>query len=124
MAQDKWTIHNDPNSPQIGNELNGLHIEKTGARYEITEHNVHNPLVSTNATAPPFQFPSFLYEGLNWIISVSSLPVNGNGSGSWQIPTGGTDPGGDPTDGDFTAQAGSGTEEDENDADSASSAYA
>jgi hypothetical protein len=121
MALDKWTIHNDPNSPPIGNELNGLHIERTGSHYELKEHNVHDPLSTSNAPAPPFEFKKVPIAGRIWNIHVERLAVGADGGGRWELPDG-TGAGEDPTDGEYTAQAGAGAGGD--DADAASSAYA
>jgi hypothetical protein len=119
MAQDRWTIHNDPNSPPIGNQLNGLHIEKTGSHYELKEHNVHDPLSTSNAPAPPFEFKKVPLAGRIWNIHVERLAVGADGGGRWELPDGAEE---DPTDGEYTAQAGAGAGGD--DADAASSAYA
>lgn len=116
---DIWTIHNDrPRDPKVGNDLDGLHIRKTVAGYELTEPNLTHTLATTDALDAPFDFQGVHFKNRQWNLHVSHLPRGANGNGRWElVPK--ADPGGDPTDGDFTAQAGQGAEEG-----SASSAYA
>lgn len=119
---DDWRIQNKrPPNSRRGDVLDGLHIKKTPTGYELTAPNLKNPLATTDASEPPFNFNGVPYGGERWNIHVHDLPLGENGGGHWEIGPG-TDPGGDPNDGDFTAQAGGGAEEDE--ADAASSAYA
>lgn len=117
-----WTIHNNPPpNPPIGNDLTGLHIRRTSLGFELTGRNPNHQLATTDASAPPFVFVNVVRDDGIFNITVSNLPPNGaNGGGSWETDTG-KDPGADPIEGDFTAQAGSGADED---ADAASSAYA
>ena len=118
---DIWTIHNDrPRAPKVGNQLDGLHIRKTVDGYELTEPNINHPLATTNAVEAPFDFKGVQFKSLEWNIHVQHLPRSANGSGRWEVVPK-LQPGGDPTDGAFTAQAGQGAEED---AASASSGYA
>lgn len=113
----KWEIENDSTSPSVGNDLNGLRIKKTSSGYEL--YAVLGKYANTTPPTPP-TFNNVSFDGQNWNIAFTSLPVGGNGSGTWTLLDTVAD---DSTDGDFTAQASGGHPEDE-DAEAASSASA
>jgi len=118
---DTWNFKNDPPpNPDAGDHLNGLHIKKNPGGYEIKVPGANNPLASTNVTQPPFDF-TVRYGNRTWNIHVETLPPGLDGAGKWHISSG-SQPGGDPNDGDFKAQAGAGADDDEGEA--KSSAYA
>lgn len=131
MAKDDtWKIENNPPpNPSTGDRLNGLHIKKTADGYEVKVPGANNPLATTNVDQPPFDL-TISYGQDTWNLHVVDLPARNDGHGHWRIPPGS---GGDPNDGDFKAQAGSGAEGDEGESDgrdaddegeAASSAYA
>ena len=117
MAQDRWTIENDRNSPRIGNDLNGLHIRKSESGYELVA-----VLGTTNASHPPFDFNDVRHDGRTWSLHLAQLPPQANGRGHWEISPSSREPGGDPNDGDFTAMSGPGADEDADDAASSANA--
>src|ERR1051325_10189943 len=112
MSERIWTIHNDHKSPPVGNDLNGVHIQKVDGGYLLQRPNMTlPPLSTTTATEPPLNFEHVHYQEEVWNIEVFSLPAQRSdprGRGRWGIPVEGTGPGADPTDGDITVQAGSG----------------
>lgn len=129
-----WTLNASGITPAgpNGSDLAGCHINENaaGTAYQFTAPNPNTVLSTTTGTSlpsVPFTFPEFTYDGLNWIITVNSLGVGVNGSGTWSNPLDEvTDT--PSTSGDFTAQSGSGLGEGEGDAHSAkahggSSAY-
>jgi hypothetical protein len=126
MSEKIWTIHNDRRSPPVGNDLNGVHIQKVDGGYLLQRPNMSlPPLSTTNATEPPLNCDHVHYQEGVWNIEVYSLPAHRSdpgGRGRWGIPVTGTGPGGDPTDGDITVQAGSGLGEGADDAASSASA--
>lgn len=109
---DKWTIENDSTSPAVGNDLNGIRIKKTGSGYEL-----YAVLASTTSNTPPLTFNNVQYDGQSWNIVFTSLPVGNNGAGTWALLDSVT---GDQADGDFTAQASGGQDDDAEAASSAS----
>jgi hypothetical protein len=122
--EDKWTIQNNSTSPALGNALNTLRVKKTsGGGYEL-----YQVVAKTTDTSPPFTFYNFSYGGQTWNMTFQNLPVSQNGGGTWQNPgsnpplEGDLGPGGDTTDGDFTAQASGGPMEAEDDAASSAGA--
>ena len=118
---DTWNFKNDPPpNSSAGDHLNGLHIKKTSDGYEIKVPGANNPLASTNVGEPPFDL-TVRYSKRTWNIHVETLPPGLDGTGKWHISAG-TEPGGDPNDGDFKAQAGAGADDDKGEA--KSSAYA
>jgi hypothetical protein len=118
-----WTIYNNPPpNPRLGDHLNGLRIRKIIGGYELKVHDVTQPIATVPVAGPPFTFRNVLVGGVIFdLIHVSALPPSGaNGRGRWHINEG-ENPAEEPTEGDFTAQAGAGLEED---AEAASSANA
>lgn len=127
-----WTLNGSGITPpgSDGTLLVGCHIttNAAGTNYVFTQPNINNVLSTTPGTSlpsVPFTFPlTSVYRGFQWQIYVTSLPAGATGAGQWNIPPVG-DPSGhppDPTDpksGDFTAQSGSGLDEDEDNASSA-----
>jgi hypothetical protein len=100
-----------------GVKLAGCHIttDAAGTAYEFTEPNITKVLSTTTGSSlpsVPFTFPTFSYKGLDWNITVTSLSVGVNGHGTWSTPGNETLPTG-PENGDYTAQAGAGFEEDD-----------
>ena len=118
----KWKIEN--NGPTSGNELNGLLVKKTRSGYEL--YGVLGKFINPAAPGPPTPptFNNVSWDGQSWNIVFTSLPVGGNGAGTWTLldPAADVEPTG-AEDGDFTAQA-SGGRPDEEDAEAASSASA
>lgn len=118
--ENKWKIENDSNGSNAGNELNGLLVKKTKSGYEL-----YGVLGKYTNTTPP-SLPSFnnvSWEGQSWNIVFTSLPVGNNGAGTWTLLDSARDV--EPTgaeDGDFTAQASGG--HDDEDAEAASAANA
>ena len=127
-----WTISNKTTSPADGDDLNGLDIQQVfnGSNqligYQLVDPNATDPqeavVASTNQTNPPLEFNNVDWEGETWNIHVpAGLTPDQNGAGTWHLHghqvkrTGGQD-------GDFTAQAGSGADEEADEA--ASSAKA
>src|ERR1700674_1158652 len=87
----EWTIHNTTGNG--GSGIHGCHIVQTTTGYDFTHGNT--VLASTTATAPSFTFPNFDYSGLDWEITVDTLPAGNNASGSWKAYGGAErDPGG------------------------------
>lgn len=108
--RDRWRMLNTASSPAVGNDLNGMKIEKT-----LTGYKLSGVLATVTTTSSEFSFTIPYYDGQAWTITVSSLTEGGSGNGTWTatpatVTTGSIT--GDPTDGDFTAQAGGGADED------------
>jgi len=116
-----WTLNASNITPvgSAGVMLAGCHITEnsTGTAYEFTQPNINKVLSTTTGSSlpsVPFSFPQFTYKGLDWNITVASLAVGANVTGTWSTP-------GDelaahplpttPQSGDFTAQAGEGLDE-------------
>lgn len=125
-----WTIHaGDVTGGSSKTNLVGCHItvNDAGTAYEFTDNNINEVLSTTSGTSlptPPFTFPSFGLDEYTWTIVVNTLTGGASGNqaeGTWSNNA--------PTiiageDGTYTAQAGSGTEEDIPDEEDASSASA
>lgn len=117
----KWKIENNSNGPNAGNELNGLLVKKTSSGYEL--YGVLGKYINPPPPAPQ-NLPTFnnvSWDGQRWNIVFTSLPVGANGAGTWMLLDSATDA--EPTgaeDGDFTAQASGGHDEDAEAASSAS----
>ena len=112
-----WTINASGITPPGSNgvDLVGCHITENASQtcYEFTQPNITNILAFTPGSSLPslpFTFPEFSYDGLNWLVTVNSLPVGATGSGTWNNPLtmGKVKDPTPPTSGDFTAQSGSG----------------
>jgi len=106
--QHVWTLHRRGINGGFGEELHGCHIVFTGADFEFTEPDIHKVLSFTPSQLPsavPFTFPIFTYKEAEWAITVWTLPIGANGSGTWAT-RGKQAPDVDPQSGDFTAQAG------------------
>ena len=116
----RWTIHNKPSSPKVGNELNGLQIEQLPeGGYEIRVPG--GPVLkSTRLLGFPVVLDGVNFKLKNWNIVASSLPPGFDGSGKWHLPDDGT---GVSQDGEYTAQAGSGAGDDPEEAASSAKAY-
>ena len=113
--EDRWKIQNNTGSPLLGNDLNNMRIEKVASGYKLVA-----VLATTTSNNPPFTFSGINFDGQEWTITVTTLPNNADGSGTWSaVPEGGQIMG-DPTDGSFTAQAGQGMDEDSDEAASSS----
>ena len=108
-----WTIENDPPpNNQEGNALDGLEIAQivggSGGYSLIDAGGVQ--LSSTNQNSPPFTFNHVPIGTQTWNIHVKILPATGNGTGKWTLLGGGITGTGNQ-DGDFTAQAGTGMDD-------------
>jgi hypothetical protein len=79
MPKKKFKITNAGSSPD-SQDLVDCHIEETDNGYELVAKRV--VLASTTSTTPPFDFPSFSYEGWVWTMSVSAADANSM-SGGW-----------------------------------------
>jgi hypothetical protein len=114
-----WTLNASDINPagSIGQkDLAGCHITENnaGTAYEFTEPNINKVLSTTTGSSlpsVPFSFPVFTYKGLQWNISVSTLPVGASGTGTWSTP-GSERPTTGIQSGDFVAQSGSGLAKD------------
>jgi hypothetical protein len=114
-----WTVN--ASGMPVGSDgllLVGCHItvNAAGTAYQFTKPNITEVLSTTTGTTlptPTFSFPTFSYKDQDWTISVTSLPANANGGGTWSTPGGKKRTG--SQNGDYTAQAGTGTDEDEAD---------
>ena len=116
MPQTIWTISNKHDSPAVGNDLTGLHIQQTATGFSLLPPNLTQPALSTsNASAPPFDFKDFTWDSLTWDMHVASLGAAGGGT--WRTPAKHGKEQVPPQSGDFTAQTGGAM-----DADAASSA--
>lgn len=114
---DKWTIQNNPSpNPQLGNDLNGMKIEKMTSGYKLVA-----VLATTTSNQPPFTFSGINYDGQTWTINVQSLSGTNSG-GTWTAVSNGGSIMGDQTDGSFTAQGGVIEDEDTDAATSSASA--
>lgn len=113
-----WTINaGGVTGGSTKSDLVGCHIttNDAGTAYEFTDNNITTVLATTPGTSlptPPFEFPSFGLAGYTWTISVNTLTGGAGGNqaeGDWSndAPTVSAD-----EDGTYTAQAGSGAEED------------
>ena len=113
-----WTINaRDVTGGGTKTDLVGCHITTNDAdtAYEFTDNNINTVLATTPGTSlptPPFTFPSFGLDGYTWTITVDTLTGGAGGNqaqGTWSnnAPTISAD-----EEGTYTAQAGSGTEED------------
>jgi len=105
-----WTIENDPPPNNAsGDVLDGLEIAQisggSGGYSLIDSGGVQ--LSSTNQTSPPFTFTNVSIGSQTWNIHLTKLPDGGNGKGKWTL-LGNSLADTGPTDGDFTAQAGTG----------------
>ena len=131
QTQPVWTLNASgiiPPGPP-GSQLAGCHITKNsaGTAYQFTAPNITNVLSTSGPPLPTasFTFPQFTYAGFNWIIEVNlPLTPGANGSGTWSIVSpklafaSGTHGHGRglptaPQSGEYTAQAGSQTGEDD-----------
>jgi hypothetical protein len=110
----------------------GCHItvNAAGTAYQFTEPNPANILSTTTGTSlptPTFSFPVFTYKGFQWTITVTSLPTNANGAGTWYTAATPEIKATGAQNGDLTAQAGGtiapGEEEAERKAASSSKPY-
>lgn len=124
---DKWQIANKSGSPPAGNELNGLLVKKTNSGYEL--YGVLGKYTNPPPPAPQNNPPTFnnvSWDGETWNIVFTSLPVGGNGAGTWTLVDSATDAmptGTGDESGDFTAMASGGhPEEDAEEAASSASA--
>lgn len=118
MPDDKWTIQNNPSpNPQLGNDLNGMKIEKIASGYRLVA-----VLATTTNNQPPFTFSNIEYDDQTWTIAVQSL-AGSNSGGTWTAVSSGGSIMGDQTDGSFTAQGGV-LEDEDTDAAASSSASA
>lgn len=105
-----WTIENDPPPNNAsGDVLDGLEIAQisggSGGYSLIDSGSVQ--LSSTDRTSPPFTFVKVPFGGQTWNIHLTKLPGGENGKGKWTL-LGNSLADTGPTDGDFTAQAGTG----------------
>lgn len=114
-----WTIHHgDISGPAAGRKLEGCHIRSDGTTFHFTAPDIDHVLSSTASSLTPmvpFTFPIFAYNGSLWAITVWTLPLavdatgsNATGSnaiGSWSTSVG-EGPNTAPQNGDFTAQTG------------------
>lgn len=125
-----WTIAaGDVTGGSHKNDLVGCHIttNDNGTAYEFTNNNINDVLATTTGTSlptPPFTFPDFDLDGYTWTIDVDTLTGGAGGNqaeGSWSnnAPTISAD-----EEGTWTAQAGSGTEEESDRPEDATSASA
>jgi hypothetical protein len=93
-------------------KLAGCHIttNAAGTAYEFTEPNINNVLATAGPPLPtvPFSFPQFHFHEVDWTVTVNTLPMGANesGSGTWSTPGNGPDDTINPQNGDFTAQTG------------------
>lgn len=110
MPKKKFKITNAGSSSDSP-DLVDCHIEETDNGYEVVAKRV--VLASTTSTTPPFNFPSFDYEGWTWTLSVDTADSNSMG-GDW---TNNDNP---TAQGDSWTAQGTGTGEDEDEARSAS----
>ena len=123
MPNNFWTIQNDP-PPGTGNALNGLQIQQvtSGTPPVVTGYQLMSGSTqegSTTSTTMPIEFLSVTFAGKTWNLTNINVAPDVNGSGDWAIIAGLSEED-DGDNGEFTAQAGTGVEED----DAASSAYA
>ena len=91
-----------------GQMLQGCHIVSHGTVFHFTEPDIHHVLSSTASSLTPtvpFTFPIFKYKEFDWAITVWTLPVAADASGSWSTP-GADAPNTGTQNGDFTAQTG------------------
>ena len=98
-----------------GRKLVGCHITISGNSYQFTKPAINEVLATATGTGSslptiPFTFPGFTYKDLEWTITVTSLPANANGGGTWSTP--GSQKRTGSQSGDYTAQAGTGEDED------------
>ena len=122
MPKSTWTIHSVTGGPD-GGSLSSFHITQDGTTYDFTTSNPNTVLSTINLPTFPtggFDFPSFDYgvagrNQITWNIHVTTLTGgtgNNQASGTWSN----NDPTAEETgieNGDWTAQAGSGADDDE-----------
>lgn len=121
-----WTLNASGITPagKDGIKLVGCHIKFNSGTYLFTEPNINNVLASYTPPTPAptsFTFPQFTYDKRNWSITVNlPLTSGANGSGTWAVlgkqafATPMPPPPASPnTNGEYTAQAGSGLGGDE-----------
>lgn len=117
MSTTFWTLHNNPSSSPMGNDLNGLHIEKIPGGYQLLPRNRTLPaLATTSRTAPPFSFNGVSHDGQIWDLYIFTLDEGVDRSGVWSLPNVVGKEGSDtanigvsatgPENGDYTAQGG------------------
>ena len=123
--QPEWTLSAKDTHGSFGQLLVGCHITEnsTSTGYRFTQPNPSNVLANSPGTSLPtaaFTFtPAFDYNGLTGVTITMEPPVasDKNWKGTWSCT--GSPPMKDvplpqgPQSGDFTAQAGSGMDEDE-----------
>jgi hypothetical protein len=121
MPAPVWTINAGditPSNSYASVNLVGCHITKNaaGTAYEFTQPNINLVLATAGPPLPnfPFSFPQFFYQGVDWNITVKTLAVGANVTGAWSTPGSPVDPHEivPPQSGEFTAQSGSGVDED------------
>ena len=109
-----WIIQNNAAVNPNGNPLDNLLIQSNSSGYQLVNPNATGPqpaiLGTTSKTAPPFEFHNVSFNGQTWNIHVENLTPGQNGGGHWHLYGQGTKRTGGQ-DGDFTAQAGSGADE-------------
>ena len=118
---EKWTIFNKTGALQIGDDLTGLLIKKTGTSYEL--YGILKKVQKNSTpTGLPVTFTDVLYDGVTWDITVNSLP-NPTNAGTWLTPSASAAKGlgkdVPPQSGEFTAQAGGEVDADDEAASSA-----
>ena len=123
MPNSFWTIKNDP-PPGTGNALNGLQIQQvtSGSPPVVTGYQLMSGVTqkgSTSSTTMPIEFLDVKFAGKTWNLTNIDVTPGVNGTGGWEKISGLSEED-DGDNGEFTAQAGTGVEED----DAASSAYA
>jgi hypothetical protein len=123
-----WTINaGDVTGGSTKPDLVGCHITTNDddTAYEFTNNNINEVLATTTGTSlptPPFAFPEFDLDGYTWTITVNTLTGGAAGNqaeGDWSNNA--------PTiaaaeEGTYTAQAGSGTDEESDRPEDAASA--
>jgi hypothetical protein len=111
-----WTI-NASNGGSDGVKLVGCHIVQNATNFTFTKPDWTVLSTSTGTTLPTaaFTFPAFDHRDITgWSVTMSAPPASGQnwGTDSWSFPAQNQKRTG-AQNGDFTAQSGSGTDEDE-----------
>ena len=115
-----WTIQNNAAVNPSGNPLDNLLIQSNSSGFQLVNPNASGPnpaiLATTPRTSAPFSFDNVSYANEVWNVHVAApLNPDQNGSGTWHLHGGGVKRTGGQ-DGDFTAQAGSGADDDSDEA--------
>ena len=108
----KWKIENASGQPEVGDSLDGYHIEKTSGHFQLYGKLASVPINDKHKDGLPVTFHNVIIDGRSWDIHVHQLPSS-NDAGRWVTPsqTGMNTEDVPPTSGEFTAQVGGTLEE-------------